>query len=321
MSDPCLFNSPHGSVLLLGKSATGKTTLVHRILKKYIKLQTRIFTVNVKNNEYQKLSSSIKNVSFDKLDRIPKSSIVVIEDVIHLSPANAIFLRELINYRAHHDSLKVFIIAHHLLKTNVYQLIPYFHYIVFTCHQANVPIIRILFHSFRLEKSLIQNWLEHYISFVKSTPFSYFFFDTARQTYNFSVSLQSLIQNQFSSYSSNDSEVVRSNDSTHLQKISNFQDRFNFFLFNHPLQNQAKAVFSILLHCVPLNQINNSDLTLSVYSKTKRSYLHFSLIDYVICLLSPDCPVRTSDLFLHNYFKHHCQIPTIFIHNKRFKKP
>lgn len=316
--DPCLFSHSYGSTFILGKSGSGKTTLIHAIVKKYLKTKKKIFTLNVKGSEYRTLSPSIVNIDFSGLAQIPTNSVIIIEDVIFLSTLQSKQIRHLLNYYTHHCLLKVFLVSHHVFKTNTWNLLPFFNYIIFTGTQSNMPILRTFFSTFKIDKSIEQIWLDQFSKAIKKHPYSYAHFDSSQQTFNIASSMLALLSKQFRTFSSRANDSNQPSDSDDL--IGKLQTRFDTFLQNCSLKQEAGAIFSILISSIPPSQINLGDLTLKVFSTKANSLLNFSLIDYIMCLLSPHSSVSEANKFLHSYFKDKCQIPLIFVKNVKLRK-
>ena len=178
MSDPMLLTKAHGTCLIIGKSASGKTTLIKSILKKSIKPTTNVYTLNVKSSEYAKISDQVFNIDFEQLNTVPKHSIVIIEDVISLTPFQAKTLREAINFNAHHKKQKIFVVTHHVYKTNIYQLIPYFNYVVFTSSISNLPILKLILQYSQIDKQTLEEWAAFFTKKNQTVCLFYFRFRT-----------------------------------------------------------------------------------------------------------------------------------------------
>jgi nucleoside-triphosphatase THEP1 len=311
--NPSLVNSKFGSVLIIGKTGSGKTTLVRRILKRFWKdtPDKEVYTVNVKSNEYKlQNTSNIKDITFEQLNTVPKKSIIVVEDVISMTPFQAKALREAINFNAHHKRQRIFVISHHVYKTSIYQLIPYFNYVVFTASQSNLPLLKIVFQYFNIGKEqynlandfVLKNTLQH----------AYFIFAADTQQFVKADNIKSLLNNKFKNYN---------NVSVTEQTVDDLINRFNSFVSDsNPLKQDASTVFSILVNALPsLQNVNITDLTLRCQT-TKGTNVNISLIDYVISLVKKKGSVSKHNLFLHSYFRKLCKIPKMFIVNKKYKR-
>jgi GTPase SAR1 family protein len=310
--NPSLISSKFGSVLIIGKTGSGKTTLVRRILKRYWRDDStkEVYTLNVKSNEYKLTNNNlIKDITFEQLNSVPKKSIIIVEDVISMTPFQAKALREAINYNAHHKRQKIYVISHHLYKTNIFQLIPYFNYVIFTASQSNLPLIKIVFQYFNIAKD--QYKLASDFVLNNTLPFAYFIFGSENQHFVKADSVKALLNNIFKNYNSSGTEKT----------IDELMTRFNSFVSDsNPLKQDASTVFSILVNALPsLTNVNMTDLTLKCQT-TKGSNLHISLIDYVMSLVTKKGSVSKHNVFLHGYFKKLCKIPKMFIVNKKYER-
>lgn len=310
--NPSLIDSKYGTCLIIGKTGSGKTTLVRRILKKYwlTNPNKEVYTLNVKSNEYKLNNTAlIKDISFEQLNSIPNKSIIIIEDIISMTPYQAKSLREAVNYNAHHKRQKIYVITHHVYKTSIYSLIPYFNYLIFTASASNLPLIKIVFQYFNINKTEYESASDFVLK--NTLPFAYFVFASDSQQFVKADTIKALINNKFKNYNG-----VSENELT----FDDLMNRFNSFVPNtHKCKQEASTVFSIVIKALPdLNNINSTDLTLKCQTK-HGSYINISLIDYVMSLVCKHTSVSKHSIFLHNYFKTLCKIPKMFIINKKFR--
>lgn len=310
MPDPSLFKSKYGSCLIIGKSGSGKTTLLLTILKQLFKQnkQAQLFTLNVKSSEYVKHFPSLTTVLYENLNQLPKRAIIIIEDLIDLNKRHSVLLKETLNYASHHKSQKIFVVTHHVYKNNVFNLLTYFNYIIFTSAQSNLPILENVLKSFKVDKDLLPLWLTAFTEGCNESPFQYFFFDSLTQSFHKALSSKALLLGHFISLDPNV-------DSHSSSTVATLQHRFNLFSLNHPLKDIGQSVFSILCHSLDTNLVNPNDLTLKAYSKCHKKIIFCSLVDYVFALIAPSDFVSDQTRFLHCYFKNKCIIPSIFIKN------
>lgn len=317
MIDPALIKQTYGSCLIIGKTSSGKTTLVKAILKAQLKKNpnVNIYTINVRSNEYSSIYPNLINVEYEQMDTIPRKSIIIIEDVISMTPFQANTLRQAVNYNAHHKKQKIYVITHHVYKTSIYQLIPYFNYIVFTASHSNIPLVKIILRYFHLSKDEIEKTTS-LIHPVRNTPFVYFVFTVDSHRFFKADSIKQLLLGELKD-THGDSVTNTANVNTNITKDELLQ-RFETFVFSNENKQQAATVFSILVNALPNYQnINITDLTLRCQTKTGQQ-INISLVDYVMSLLTSSVKITKYDLFVHNYFKKLCKLPTMFIVNKRY---
>lgn len=306
MSDPMLLSKSYGTCLIIGKSASGKTTLIKSILSKSLKLKpkTNVYTVNVKSSEY---SDQVFKIDFEQLNTVPKHAIIVIEDVISLTPFQAKTLREAINFNAHHKKQKIFVITHHVYKTNIYQLIPYFNYVIFTSATSNLPILKLVLQYSQIEKTQLDSWVSFFQK--KSQPFAYFIFDSELHSFYRADTISDLQKKKFTNVEGISNQSKPSKDDLII--------RFETFVNNDIHKQSATTIFSILVNALTsLDNINPIDLSLKCQSNSKT--ISISLVDYVMSLLNTSARLNKYNVFLHKYFMKLCKIPIMFIKNKRY---
>jgi nucleoside-triphosphatase THEP1/RNase P/RNase MRP subunit POP5 len=316
MIDPALLKQNYGSCLIIGKTSSGKTTLVKAILKAQLK-KTRnvpIYTINVRSTEYSNAYPNLINVEYEQMDTIPKKSIIIIEDVISMTPFQANTLRQAVNYNAHHKKQKIYVITHHVFKTSVYQLIPYFNYIVFTASHSNIPLVKIILRYFHLSKDEIDK-TTNLIHPVRNTPFVYFVFTVDSHRFFKADSIKQLIAGDLKD---THGDSITTNASTSSVTKDELMQRFETFVHSNENKQQASTVFSILINALPnYHNVNITDLTLRCQTPNGQQ-INISLVDYVISLLTANIKITKYDIFVHNYFKKLCKLPTMFIVNKRY---
>lgn len=198
---PSLISSKYGTCLIIGKTGSGKTTLVRRIIKRlrHANPTKIVYTLNVKSNEYRLTNNNlVEDITFEQLNTVPKKAVIIVEDVISMTPFQAKALREAINYNAHHKRQKIYVITHHVYKTSIYQLIPYFNYVIFTSSQSNLPLIKIVFQYFSLSKD---QYLQAAEFVLKNTlPYAYFIFAADSQQFVKADSVKALVDEKFKNY-------------------------------------------------------------------------------------------------------------------------
>ena len=118
-----------------------------------------IFLVNIRPDDAHVVKNVHENCTIagydvceaDKL--ITPRSDIFVEDVNHLNKKSEAMLRQWLNYHAHHDKLRVYMIGHSIYKTSVCTMLPLFNYIVFTATISNVPLMRQCAQYFRINNT------------------------------------------------------------------------------------------------------------------------------------------------------------------------
>jgi len=111
-----------GSALIIGKSNTGKSTLVKRLVEKYNSPPDRpVFLLNDQTG--RKAPSGIQKISWDQILNIKKCCLIV-EDLVKCSTRQVNALSNLINVQNHHAQVRpIFFITHTLRGNGFYGLL------------------------------------------------------------------------------------------------------------------------------------------------------------------------------------------------------
>lgn len=311
----------------MNRAGTGKSTLLKNIVgetcvktdreqkKNSNKLFSNLYLLNVDSKDssnYKKTFSYAKKIDFEELPKTEKRACVVVEDIIHITKKEEVKLRNAINYQAHHKIQKIICASHAIYKNQIYSLLAFFNFVIFTSAVSNVPTIRNVFNYFKVEADQVQKWLDEYKKIGKGRYGIYFYFDCEKMTFNVSMKMlfnelkcigvlgTNLVQ---------DSEV-KNND------IKFLQSRFEKFVANFPLKNEAASIFSIIINCINPNFVRSHDLTIIFFvDKSKRAKKLISVVDYINFLLAEYEKPTPNLLALHRFVQSFCYIPKIFVRN------
>lgn len=355
--DPTLVGSPYGSCLVIGKSGTGKTTLLRSVVDLQLKRPEvkRLFVFNDKDNQYDR---GKKLSSFADLRAVPPHSMVILEDVIVLRKREEDILRLLLNFDCHHKKIHAFVVAHHVYKTSLLNMLPFFHYIIFTSHKSNAPLVKVCLSSFHLDKAE----MDKIVNFVQSSvdersDDGYFVFDCTSLNFYRAPYFESLLPDKSAgemqpvageslratsrssdlhshqaslsasaaastSTSTHASDESRARSSRHGTSSASSSDKLleKFKFFSDGVERpQAQFLLRMILNCLPQDLVRGHDLTFA-FQRKNGSDDRVSVVDYVVSLLDETSPpVDKKLLFFHRYLSKHCCVPSFFQKNKNFK--
>jgi len=308
------------------RAGTGKSTLIKEIVLKTCsgrkkKTGYNLYLINVDGKDsasFKKNFPKVKNISFEELPSVANKSCIVVEDIINISKKDEQLLRTAINYQAHHKTQKILCASHAIYKTQVYSLLGFFNYIIFTSSVANVPTIRNVLNYFKIEKSQINDWLNLYKEFGNGKHGIYFYFDCEKMTFGYSKKTlfkhKKILGIVGSNSTTNENETSLTKQNERAKKL---QEIFNKFVENLPQKNEAISVFSIIANCVDSHYIRSQDLTITFMTK-KGEKKPISLVDYVISILSPEIIVKPPMIAIHRFIEKFCKIPILFVRNPSF---
>ena len=348
---------------LFCRSSTGKSTLIKRALSQ-IEPTVRVYLFNVRSDEvegYQKFHPKVESVEAASLGAGLRSaqsgSVVILEDVISLKKKDEESLRLLLNYKAHHDRLRVFCVGHMLFRNSLLTLVPLFNYIVFTLNNASRSLVRqAATYAFNLDAESRVKWVDRFskcclsavergrsFCFVDCSTVRFYLFDCAEQR----ASLLSGTDGdddddddvvggasemaRSSNFRSIDGDVDDENKleggktkkrSVAKNPLLSLEDRFASCFPDREFASQTKGLFSILSQTLR-NEISFRESDLSfVFAQSRKPGVvkRVSVVDYIEHLLnkSPSRRPPTEHLVLHRYLSERCKIPKLFVRNRYF---
>ena len=256
----------------------------------------------------------VNSTVFADLDCAAKKSCIIVEDIIHITKKEEQKLRIAINYQAHHKTQKIICASHSIYKTQIFSLLGFFNFIIFTSAIANIPTLRNILNFFKIEKPEIERLLGLYTELGQGKKGIYFYFDFEKMTFNISKKMLFRLCKSLGDPEGNIAERRATNSGANAK---NLQTIFLKFVENFCEKNEAVAIFSVISNCVPNSLIREEDLTITFREKQKKKKM-ISIVDYVISILSPKLIVSPPLIVMHRFIQKYCIIPRVFIRNKAF---
>ena len=283
------------------------------------KKNTKLYFINVKGDEfgeYKKKFRKSLQIDYGGLNKTDKNSGIIIEDIIHMSKIDEKNMRTSLNFSAHHKRQKIFSISHGIHKTSLWGMLSFFHFLIFTSSSSNVPVLRYTLNYFKIDKDIVDSWIEQFKKLGLSKKNHYFYFNCSEMSFYFTPNIldldEAVLIGNLSSGSNSDSgenlEVKR----------KNLQTKFEKFLEGHSAKPQASAIFSSIINSLDLKMIREHDLSVCFNNLGGEKLKRISLVDYITCVLTPNQSAPNSLIALHKYIKNYCLIPCIFIKNTSF---
>ena len=321
--------------------------------------KTKVYLFNVRSNEvegyrdYHAKSENVERCSLKiGLDQVQPNSVVILEDIISLKKKDEECLRVLLNYRAHHDCLRVICVGHMLFRNSLLTLVPLFNYIVFTLNNAGRSLVRqAATYAFNLDPAKRIQWVEQFSKCCRENKtlgrgFCYVDCSTVN-LYLFSCDDKSarLLSNDDDddgekgrAVDVDDDDSVDAGDvvddsasgvggakrgkSKKSSALQTLEDRFASCFCDQVVATQARGLFSILSRALcGETSFRQSDLSVAFRQARKPGILkRISLVDYTSNLLDkrPTFFPPTDHLVLHRYLSQKCKIPKLFIRNHYF---
>jgi hypothetical protein len=320
----------HLFFLGVGSAGTGKSTLLKAIVDqtcttnaessgKKSREFSNLYLLNVDRKDsqvYKKRFPYVKTISFESLPETERKSCIVVEDIIHITKKEEVKLRNAINYQAHHKIQKIICASHAIYKNQIFSLLAFFNFVIFTSAISNIPTIRNVFNYFKVEPEQVQKWLFEYKRLGMGKHGIYFFFDCEKMSFNVSQLMlfkQTKVIGILGDSTTDKTDVESSKENLRKQ----MQLQFDKFVSSFKLKCEAGAIFSIIVNCIDPSIVRPHDLTVVFYAdRNKKAKKLISIIDYINCLLSSSEIPSPSFLVLHQFIQSFCYIPNIFIRNK-----
>jgi len=166
----------HSTYLLVGRSNTGKSSLLKSLLKPFKEYQKPIYILN---NRSRKKSPYIP-IAWSQLGQVDHAALIV-EDVVQATTQQYRQLGELLSVSVHHKRINpVLIVVHSILKQNIWSLVAFFTRIYITACPGNIGSLEYLLtkYGFTKEEKLfhVQNLLNN------KQPYAHFLFDVDKHT-------------------------------------------------------------------------------------------------------------------------------------------
>ena len=322
MNKSTIFNNSNsfGSALILGQTNTGKSFLVKDCAKLFV--NKNLFVYNDREQKFSRFISPSKITYVSKIDElrnVPCQSVLILEDLINLQNSDVEVLRELLNYDTHHKQLYIFLLAHHIFKTKLYSMLPFFNILVFTNNASNLIIVKHSLLQFSIENEKILRILSRFKKLCKEKNFGYFVFNTKKQNILFFQNLHSTPLPVFLNTDDADNKSHKNELNNSDAHVSDLHSRFNNIAQNFKNSSAAKSLFCIIIKSIPARHLREIDFSFEFqYSNGKKGRV--SIVDFIATLLddSETLVVSSEMHFFNEYLKSKCCIPLVLVKNKLF---
>jgi hypothetical protein len=284
------------AILCVGRSATGKTTIVKKLLKSC----KRVFVINEKTGD-----KTFQRASWDEATTLKKAALVV-EDLIGASKQEFKLLQHLISFSGHHCSLSpIVVVLHSLLNNNCFALTNYVTDVIITASKSNLGSLNALLTSQRFDKTERADIVQRFLR--EGEPYGYFWFSVDKRRFEYFGPAGVAADHSSKKSTSAAAASIMSEASASAER----------YLGLLPESGTALALFSLIRARIDEKTLDPQDLTLTLRSKKKHS-ITISLIDYLHALTTPDAAVSKENLLFHRFISKKVRYPKVFITNSRF---
>jgi len=262
--------------------------------------------------QYEAIHKKVQSIRFNSIKSVSKKSVLIVEDIVYMNAKEEQKLRHCLNYDSHHKTIKLFCVSHTIHKTSMFSMLPLFHYIIFTATASNIPVARFTFNFFKLEKTVIHDWLSEFRK--RKLPGEYLIMDCSNlKLYGSDNFLETCYFIHDSVPNSGGIEVDAEPEKT--------EKRFEKFFEGHTLKTLAVAIFSLISRSLSSRFLDSIDFTIKF--QTKAGLMKkISLVDYIACLLDVS-QIPSKDLqVVHNFLEKNemCVLPRYMIKNAFWNK-
>ena len=299
---------PQTTILILGRSGTGKSSLCQFLLKEFEEYGKPIRVLNdrTENCKYQK-------ISWSQLAQL-KHVALIVEDIISASPAQFRALQELLNFSNHHRKVNpILCVSHALTRNNIHALLPYFNRIFLSANNSGMTTLRTLLNYFGYDK---QEKAEQFnrLKNLKS-PFCHFFFDVDKGEVGLKTFKMSELDQDDEDRPPKKRRATQAQDSM----ASSMAIRFLSVLRHN--SDKALAIFDLLYPGLPAKHINPNNLTIKLKKRSSdKVAVTVSLLDYISALVDEEARPSSLVLKFHRYVRdvRRVHLPHCFVANKSF---
>jgi len=307
--------------------------------------------------EYKKSHAKLKLLECSSLREglsfVDRDTYLIIEDIVTMTKKDEEALRTLINYRAHHDRIRVICVAHMLFRNYLLTLVPLFNYLIFTLSNSSRNLLKTAaVYGFHLEPAKTAKWLSLFSKFFSKhgRDGSYIFISCSSvELYSSQNEKPELLDGNDDDDDDYDDDDDDDDDDVANKKkplrvskkrlgqggggsggkksggggsIAKLEERFADCFIDQNTGALARAFFSIIAQVlVKQAGFRSQDLSLAFNQTRKPGRLRrVSVVDYVSSLLDsrPLASPRLDHLVLHRFLSEHCKIPKLFVRNSYF---
>ena len=306
----------HTTCLVLGRSGTGKSTLVRSILAEFSHFGKPIYILN----DHSRKSKYI-HISWNQVNELNHCSLVI-EDLVQCSPRQFKVLCEILNVKVHHHRLSPTIaVSHALMRQNLQGVLSFFTRIYVTGFKANVQSFRNVLRYFGFQQTEINIHIRDFLACKEAFVhwlISVEHMSVTKVTFPFLPDTEegSEHDKQLQREKKKKNMSMTAKDSLAMTKA----DRYLSVLKN---SKEAKALFELLYFKLNKKLIDPNTLEMTLPQKSG-GQLVISLIEYIALLTQDETdkkvPATKEVLKFHKYCRnvHSIRLPNNYVLNRAF---
>jgi hypothetical protein len=296
------------SILIIGKSGSGKSYLTKSLMEKFAPKDLPIYVVNDRSR-----NPAFKSIGWERLGGLKDCGLVV-EDLISAKPAQFVQLQELLNYQSHHNRVSPIIaICHSLLRNNIYGLVPYFSFIYVSAVNSSIVSFKNLLNYYNFDKEDQKRYMEQFLAC--NEQFSHFMLDVENRSLTLTRAEESVrtederqkrVEKQrLLEEPRRRREAAQASAKKYLEKMRRNSD-------------YAMILFDLIYPALPENRFNDKDLTVTLMKRGNEEIV--SIIDYIYALVDESGEEPDYSIYqLHRYLRHkrNLHLPKTYVLNRK----
>jgi hypothetical protein len=284
---------------LQGASGSGKSTTCQHIFRGL----KGVRVLNEKEGE----ETGYLPVTWDGLEGLENCSLLA-DDMMKLKDTNYAKLEYLLSYTARHKNVSpVVVVAHTLLKNNVFGLIAHVDQIWFTFSKCNVQSLGIVCTEFKFSRAQRTAMVDTLLD-TRET-YGYYVLDVEHRTFLRGETTDSSRPKQQQQQDKSPTEAAAAIRKTAEVYVPLFCCE----------PKKSLLICEYIAARIPLGCLNSDDLTLSLRRTVSGEEVRLSLLDYLHSLNSTEKP--SGDISaLHRYISKYVELPRCFVSNKHLRR-
>ena len=307
---------PHTSVLVLGRTNTGKSTLCRNLLAEFKEYRQPVAILNFRS---RKKKNPHKIIEWKDLATLRNTALLV-EDLIQITKPQYEALSHLLNWSVHHENVSPTIcVSQQIHKMGIVGLLGSFTRVYVTASKANIYTWKRLlsYYAFddREQKSHVNEFRACQI------PHTTFFLDVETLTIT-RVNFPLLPEVRYGDNDDDDGKKRRKKKPTMSSRETLALAKANRYLSVLSNHKEALAIFELLYYKLPKSAINSNTLEITLQQKGSVRPVVISLVEYIATLVDGQKKVPVSRL-MHKFHKytqaaHAVSLPRHFVLNTDF---
>ena len=308
------------SVLLCGRSGSGKTTITKKIIDQVFKGQKKkkVYVINEKD-----AGTSYERIDWKALESLSNCGLII-EDLVRASEKHRTYLQQLLSFSCSHLGVNpIIVVVHSVTGNNIFGLLQHFRFIYIAATQSSHSSLIQTMRHFGYDKSEIKAVAGQLKLITKE--FLHFVFKVETRELKLTSALEDQQLNIKKTGGEPDTHclIEAAKQTSSFAPKENAREIAARFLALVPQKEIALAVFDIVYPALPQGRFNPDTMTVKLL-RGENEYV-VCLIDYIAAVVNPSPESASDDIKLlikfHEYLmRKGVRLPRLFLANQHFKQ-